>query len=632
MNNYEQVGLWDHVLENKVITKPIRLIEMFGGVGSQHESLKRLGFKIDRTTLVEWAVPSIQAYNDIHIRDYYDYSHSLTLDGVIDFLSSKGVSMNYNEPMTRDQLKRKSDQWLRKVYNNIIATNNLVNIQQVRGRDLKIDKTNQYEYVLTYSFPCQDLSVAGLKKGMSRGSNTRSGLLWEVERILQELKDEKMDLPQILLMENVPDVISKTFIKDFQEWELFLSNLGYSNFVELLNAKNYGVPQSRNRAFMVSILGEYNYKFPQRIPLTKKLKDLLETNVDEKYYLSTEKLQAIQNWKAQQDPLKDIDKPKDISPTLTARGAGEEHSGMILINESLFTDTQAQMITPDGNVKRYINSEIIDEFQEGDCADISFPNGYEKGNRVQKGVSPTLNTTTTATSFIVKVGNYSPSNHNAATIVDPEGLAPTVMENHGTVTAIAIPEATEKGYKLATDGDGVYLNRPHQKRGTVQKEMMPTLVTNGDDYGVVVKDENMKTKLVNELITSGTVQGGEVINHSYTTSDNRQELKDYIETTDGISPTLTTRPDVLGYVEQKEISNAVRTGGRGSTDRHEWDLVSSNLRIRKLTPRECWRLMGFSDQMFDRASENQSNASLYHLAGDSIVVDVLMAIFGKLKG
>jgi DNA (cytosine-5)-methyltransferase 1 len=220
-----------------------------------------------------------------------------------------------------------------------------------------------------------------------------------------------------------------------------------------------------------------------------------------------------------------------------------------------------------------------------------------------------------------KKNGYYPKMFNPYNKVEIKDVSPTLttmvsrLQASSTVlikeSSIAIPEATEKGFKLATDGDGVYLNRPHQKRGTVQKDMMPTLVTNGDDYGVVVKDDNMKTKLVNDLIASGTVQGGEVINHSFTTSENRQELKDYIETNNGISPTLTTRPDVLGYVEQKEISN---------------------LRIRKLTPRECWRLMGFSDQMFNRASENQSNASLYHLAGDSIVVDVLMAIFGKLKG
>lgn len=136
---------------------------------------------------------------------------------------------------------------------------------------------------MTYSFPCQDLSLAGKQKGMTKGSHTRSGLLWEVERILDECNGE---LPQILLMENVPQVIGKKNIKDFQLWRSKLEKLGYSNYVELLNAKNYGIPQNRNRCFMVSILGKYHYSFPKKIKLEKRLKDLLEDKVDEKYYLS----------------------------------------------------------------------------------------------------------------------------------------------------------------------------------------------------------------------------------------------------------------------------------------------------------------------------------------------------------
>lgn len=117
---------------------------------------------------------------------------------------------------------------------------------------------------------------------MQKGSGTRSGLLWEVERLLDECKE----LPQVLLMENVPQVIGKKNIKDFQSWRRKLESLGYSNYVQLLNAKDYGIPQNRNRCFMVSILGEYHYTFPKKKKLELKLKDLLEDKVDEKYYLS----------------------------------------------------------------------------------------------------------------------------------------------------------------------------------------------------------------------------------------------------------------------------------------------------------------------------------------------------------
>ena len=127
---------------------------------------------------------------------------------------------------------------------------------------------------------------------------TRSGLLWEVERILLELnrereRDDSSHLPQVLIMENVPEVIGTGNINDFIKWQNRLEQLGYKNYVEILNAKNYGIPQNRRRCFMVSILGEYSYNFPVKIKLKYKLKDLLEDKVDEKYYLSESMINYI---------------------------------------------------------------------------------------------------------------------------------------------------------------------------------------------------------------------------------------------------------------------------------------------------------------------------------------------------
>ena len=124
---------------------------------------------------------------------------------------------------------------------------------------------------------------------MAKGTGTRSGLLWEVERLL----DECQELPQILLMENVPQVIGKKNIVHFQEWRRKLESLGYSNYVQLLNAKNYGLPQNRNRCFMVSILGDWHYSFPKKKKLELRLKDLLEDKVDEKYYLSDQAIDGF---------------------------------------------------------------------------------------------------------------------------------------------------------------------------------------------------------------------------------------------------------------------------------------------------------------------------------------------------
>ena len=539
--SFEQINLFEGTTPRYKITKPVRLIELFAGIGSQHQALKKLGVTIDRSTIVEWQHNSIQAYNDIHIRKYDDHTQGMSKEEVAQKIASYGVSINYNNPAPLESLLRKSDEWLRNVYNNIINTNNKVNIMSVKAKDLEIKDTNKYDYIMTYSYPCQDLSIAGLRKGMS-DTKTRSGLLWEVERILDECKEDG-NLPQILLMENVPDVISSKFIKDFQKWELKLQQLGYSNYCEILNATDYGIPQNRRRAFMVSILGNYLYSYPRPFKLNKKLKDLLETNVEEKYYLSKEKIEQISKWNAQQDPLKDIDKEKILSPTLTARGAGEDHSGMVLINESLFTETQAKMITPDGNIKRYLGSEIVDVFEEGDGANISYPNGYGRGNRVQKGITPTL-TCTAATELIVKVGNYMESGHNASSIVSPNGVAPTVMENHGTVTAIL----------------------------------------EQDEVDGFIKNINQNAKHQQDLIQDS-------------------------ETT----------------------CRTIPAGVHGSTPHLLKTITNINpLRIRKLTPKECYRLMGFDDNAYNLAAPNQTATSLYHQAGDSIVVDVLENILKEL--
>ena len=134
----------------------------------------------------------------------------------------------------------KDEKWQRNVYNNIIATHNLVNIMNVKYDDLEINDTDVYDYLLSYSFPCQDLSLAGnVGKGMNKEDNTRSGLLWEVERILNECKN-KNDLPKILLMENVTEVCGMNNLDNFLIWCNSLEKLGYKNYFSNLMATDYG--------------------------------------------------------------------------------------------------------------------------------------------------------------------------------------------------------------------------------------------------------------------------------------------------------------------------------------------------------------------------------------------------------
>ena len=330
-------NIFDFDKERKKITKPIRLIELFSGIGAQAKALEKLGVPFEHWKTCEWAVNSIKSYNAIHIKDFTDYSKDLTKEQLVEYLDGN-ISTNYNEPCN---VKRQNEKWLRDVYNNCIATHNLMNIMKVKGSDLEIKDRDKYEYIMTYSFPCQDLSLAGLRQGMATSQadgGTRSGLLWEVERILDELNRERerdcSTLPQILLMENVPEVIGAGNVDHFIKWTNKLESLGYSNYFEILNAKDYGIPQNRRRCFMISILGEFAYDFPLKLKLKHRLKDFLETNVDEKYYLDDKDLERISNWKSYENPIEnaiDVEQEEKVMPTLTARGAGEEHSGMKLL-------------------------------------------------------------------------------------------------------------------------------------------------------------------------------------------------------------------------------------------------------------------------------------------------------------
>lgn len=268
--------------------KPIRLIELFAGIGSQAKALENLGVDFEHWRVCEFDKHAINSYNAVH-----------------------GTNFTTSD------------------------------ITKLTANDLSIVDTKHFTYLLTYSFPCQDLSNAGLGRGMAKGSGTRSGLLWEVERLL----DECTELPQVLLMENVPQVHSKNNIEHFVKWQEFLESKGYSNFWKDLNAKDYGIPQSRNRCFMVSILNADDmFIFPEPIPLTLKLGDMLEKEVDEKYYLSDKAIQGRMNTKFQQYGLENrIVNNMEVHPTILARFEGAP----TLLREEL--DVSSWIETPLGD-------------------------------------------------------------------------------------------------------------------------------------------------------------------------------------------------------------------------------------------------------------------------------------------
>lgn len=337
--------------------------------------------------------------------------------------------------------------------------------------DLTVEENHSFTVQGVIVHNCQDFSVAGKGKGGDKGSGTRSSLLWECERIIKAVK------PKYLLMENVKNLLSDKHRHNFNEWFKVLESMGYTNYYKVLNAKDYGIPQNRERIFCVSILGGGQYLFPNPIPLEKRLKDMLEDNVPEKYYLKEEQVKKfLQTREA---------KEKEISNSIRCGGRGstkERHDWDIVV--------------------------------EPLCA-------------ASRGRNPD-----------------NPSDRTAG--------SPT-------------EQSLEINYTGCTN-----------TITSVQKD--------------------------NYVIEPKVIQVGNII--STGNWDNPQRGRIYSPS--GCSPALNTCQG--GGLEPK---------------------ILENYRIRKLTARECFRLMGVKDEQFDKLS-GLSNTQLYKLAGNSIVVDVLEAIFKNL--
>lgn len=235
-----------------------RVIETFSGIGSQAKALTRIGEPFEIINTADWDINAILAYCMIHkgkidVDKYSDISD----EEVTIFLNDLTLSSDGKKAMNDVAFKRLPMNVKRKLYVAIKETNNLVSITDIKGSDIpeNID-------LFTYSFPCQDLSLCGCwhgnKSGISREVKNRSGMLWEVERILLEMHEQKKELPRFLVMENVTNILSRKHIKDFEDWQSTLTNLGYYNKIYRLNSKYFGIPQNRERAYMISILCNNN--------------------------------------------------------------------------------------------------------------------------------------------------------------------------------------------------------------------------------------------------------------------------------------------------------------------------------------------------------------------------------------
>lgn len=233
--------------------KQYNLVELFSGIGSQAKALKNLGVQVNTGGTCEWDVHAIVAYDMIHNSlDIPEEIKSMEKKELLDCLGKYTFSNSGKTPLKFTSLRSYSLDVLRYLYASILRNKNHVDITQLDGTSLheNID-------VLTYSFPCQDLSNVGAfhgyNKGIDQDSGSRSSLLWQVGRILSEMKEAEIHLPKFLLMENVPTLLSARHFSNFTKWIEDLENLGYVSKYFHLNASDFGLPQNRPRLLMISV-------------------------------------------------------------------------------------------------------------------------------------------------------------------------------------------------------------------------------------------------------------------------------------------------------------------------------------------------------------------------------------------
>ena len=490
-----------------------------------------------------------------------------------------------------------------------------------------------YADIATYSYPCTDLSVAGKGEGMvnkcdkcgcawpidfedPKSNNicpdcgnidiksTRSGLLGQVQRLLTVSYAEGT-LPKYLLLENVKNLVGKKFKPQFDAWVSWLDLIGYNTYWKIVNSKHMGIPQNRERIFAISIRKDIDtngYTFPEQIPLTTRLKDILERDVDEKYYLPDDRIEKILNSTFMQE--KKRIQMTDVCDTLLARD---------------YKDPKCVPVEDEPEVKQLMNimpTKTRDNPNQGRVYDVN-------------GIAPTLtkmdggNREPMVIDEIKVVGNYMPSNHDASRVVDIDGIAPTVKENHGTVTAIAEPFVVASRGRNPENPSDRTPGAPTEQRlepnfsgctntlTSVQKDNYVCEPIVYDDYNSRISaDQDTINTLTTNCGASAERNGVKILEKTVIIEDQFPGSRD-ARIYENYSPTLRQNCGGL-EVANGEVRDTIK-----------W-------RIRKLTPKCCWRLMNFTDKDCDRAAQYVSPSSQYKQAGNSIVVACLIALMSSL--
>ena len=298
---------------NNTTRRPLRVFEAFAGIGAQAAALKRMNIDYEIVGISDWFIDAIECYAAIHCKGK-KVTMPKDIADVDAYLSKFTFSADSVKPY---DLKRLTEDQRRDLYRANIQANNFGSITELKGCDMPATD------LLVYSFPCQDLSTGGLGKGMSKGSGTRSGLLWEIERILNELK-ELDRLPEYLLLENVKTIRASSNTNDLNQWLSFLESIGYKNDeCMILNALDFGIPQDRERAFIISHLGSQlnlgDEISQKKKPRSFEIKEFILTDYDSDPALRTEADMAQLNKTPSRDVMWEINGIDPITRDTTVR-------------------------------------------------------------------------------------------------------------------------------------------------------------------------------------------------------------------------------------------------------------------------------------------------------------------------
>lgn len=320
--------------------------------------------------------------------------------------------------------------------------------------------------LITYGFPCQDISLAGKQKGMFNedGTQTRSGLFFEALRIIEATK------PRIAIAENVKNLTGKKFKLQFEIVLKCLENAGYNNYWKVLNAKDFGIPQNRERVFIVSIrknIDDGKFVFPEAVPLELRLKDMLEDEVDEKFYIDCSKIGDFVNG--------------DICKTVRASGHGslDRHSWDMVSEPFIAASRGRNPQNPSDKTPGAPTEQRLEPNSQGLCNTLTT---VQKDNYV---VEPQM----------IQIGQMYGTdrepNPQAGRIYSADGISPTMDSCSGgnRMPKVLVREATNKGYAEAYEGDSINLEQPNSKtrRGRVGGGVANTLTTS-PQQGVVVSE------------------------------------------------------------------------------------------------------------------------------------------------